>query len=276
MKQKRSPALKRFDGAIRNLLGVGKSIREVSDFIGTSYSALHRYCQRCEIPFTDGRGKHSTTPIGRNQTIIALYLENRTLQEVGDLFGITRERVRQILNNEGIKPRAHTPKILPIKLPKKRLTSIERFWLKVDKTAGPNACWPWIGTATVNRYGSFYFQGKNWYCHHLAFWFANRKRAKKWHLHSCDNPPCCNPKHIYDGTPQDNVKDRDMRKRGAVHRGNSGRRLTGPQVTEIRHLLAQGIAQHKIAELVGFTPAAINNISTGKTWSNFFSENITT
>lgn len=86
----------------------------------------------------------------------------------------------------------------------------ERFWSYVD-VKKYNQCWEWKRAKYPQGYGRF---GKN-YAHRLAYEF------KKGNIplglcvfHSCDNPSCVNPKHLWLGTTMDNIKDRDNKGRG--------------------------------------------------------------
>lgn len=87
----------------------------------------------------------------------------------------------------------------------------ERFRTKVSADE-PDACWPYQGTRDRRGYGVIYFQGKNRGAHRLAFYFANGHWPEPECLHSCDNPPCCNPAHLSEGTHAENMQ-------GAVARG---------------------------------------------------------
>lgn len=85
---------------------------------------------------------------------------------------------------------------------------VERFWSKVDRR-GPDECWPWKGSRNPDGYGSFSYQGRQARAHRMAWMLANGAvpEAGKLICHSCDNPPCCNPAHLWPGTPSDNMKD---------------------------------------------------------------------
>lgn len=152
--------------------------------------------------------------IERDRQLISFYLEKHTLQECGDRFGLTRERARQILNANGVKPRKWTCQTIRAPFPKNKLTTIERFWQNVDKSGGDDACWLWTGSRHKRSgYGLFSARkyAKTKYAHKLSYLFSNHKRAKNNVLHRCDNKPCVNPKHLYDGTQQQNVDDRMAR-----------------------------------------------------------------
>ncbi|KKL76482.1 hypothetical protein LCGC14_2044430 [marine sediment metagenome] len=84
-------------------------------------------------------------------------------------------------------------------------------------------------------------------------------------LHSCDNPPCCNPEHLFLGTNDDNVADRSAKGRGGDHTGeNNGRsKLTREKVAAIR---ADTRTLHAIAADYGVGHTTIYKAKSGETW----------
>ena len=96
------------------------------------------------------------------------------------------------------------------------------FWQFVVKLDGDDACWIWMG-AKNNGYGVCRFQGKDQYAHRVSWQiiFGIIPFAIKV-LHSCDNPPCVRPSHLFLGTQLDNVHDmvskgRARKKKGLIH-----------------------------------------------------------
>jgi hypothetical protein len=92
-----------------------------------------------------------------------------------------------------------------------RPTPEERLRAKVA-VGEPDECWPYQGTRGRSGYGVIYFEGKNRGAHRFAFYVANGRWPEPECLHSCDNPPCCNPAHLSEGTHKENMH-------GAVSRG---------------------------------------------------------
>ena len=87
----------------------------------------------------------------------------------------------------------------------------EAFWVQVDRSGGPDACWPWTGPIRNQKgYGKFRVDGKDHVAHQ---WLLGELRGVPlvWPheiaRHCCDNPPCCNPAHLLTGTVADNVAD---------------------------------------------------------------------
>jgi RNA polymerase sigma factor (sigma-70 family) len=87
---------------------------------------------------------------------------------------------------------------------------MERFWSKVDKR-GPDECWEWSGARNVGGYGIFGVNGRCVIASRTVAALALGRELlpspEEWALHRCDHPPCCNPSHIFVGTPQDNALD---------------------------------------------------------------------
>ncbi len=88
-----------------------------------------------------------------------------------------------------------------------------RLWNFVDKSAGPKACWPYTG-CLHKGYGWAKRQGKRVFAHRLAWECTNGPIPDGlFCLHRCDNPPCCNPAHLFLGTQADNNRDRHSKGR---------------------------------------------------------------
>lgn len=91
----------------------------------------------------------------------------------------------------------------------KRRPLHERFWSKVNTGDGPDDCWLWEGAKAPFGHGHITDGGKTLYTHRLAWELTNGPiPAGLFVCHRCDRPSCCNPAHLYLGTPKDNVQDR--------------------------------------------------------------------
>jgi hypothetical protein len=92
---------------------------------------------------------------------------------------------------------------------------ISRFWLKVEKRAS-HQCWLWKGYCLPAGYGAFSFANgqtakEGWTtatAHSIACFLMHgpSPEGKPFALHNCDNPSCCNPKHLFWGSQSANIK----------------------------------------------------------------------
>lgn len=89
------------------------------------------------------------------------------------------------------------------------LGAIKKLLLLLDKSGGHNSCWPISKFRAANGYGRFSVSGRKKLAHRIMLESKlNRPLADlECSLHRCDNPPCCNPDHLFVGTKADNVKD---------------------------------------------------------------------
>lgn len=145
-----------------------------------------------------------------------------------------------------------------------------RFWAKVDKR-GP--CWVWLGNRNSGGYGHF---GRRRIMAHrwsLEQSLGRTIAAGLYVLHHCDNPPCVNPAHLYEGTQYDNMRDCAERKRnfapalrGAAH---PRAKLTENEVRYIQSREWEGrMTQRNLARELGVHSSTVGKILYGKHWTH--------
>jgi hypothetical protein len=148
----------------------------------------------------------------------------------------------------------------------------ERFWSKVDRSGGPDACWPWKASTNGVGYGQFVARQCHFLAHRLAFELVvGPVSSGLFVLHSCDHRPCCNPAHLRPGTPAENTGDMMARgrRRGGSRpgEGNKEAKLTAAQVEQIRERYARGgVSQDALAVEFGVGQTQIWRIVNGVSW----------
>ncbi len=147
----------------------------------------------------------------------------------------------------------------------------KRFWSKVS-IRGKNECWPWLKSIVGKGYGSVFLtvpgrctQHK---AHKVAYEIHHNIMLEPYvhSLHHCDNRLCCNPKHIYSGTNDDNIRDRQARNRQAKGEEHGRHILTENDVLGIRGC-GHMISDAAFALMFDVSPTTIRYARTGKTWA---------
>ena len=145
------------------------------------------------------------------------------------------------------------------------------FWPKVSNRDQPDACWEWQGTRS-NGYGSFMTKGRNerTHRHTMELTMGRRLTSREFVCHRCDNPPCCNPAHLFIGTPADNIHDmiRKGRQRLNPLLGESSpvAKLTTDIVLAIRREYRPGVSHQELADRYSVGTTTIGNILHRRTW----------
>jgi hypothetical protein len=155
-------------------------------------------------------------------------------------------------------------------MPRIRRKNIDsQFWARIDQR-GENECWPFNGSLSHKRYGAGWFKvnGVVYRVAHRASWAIHYGPPGDLHVcHSCDNPPCVNPRHLFLGTNVDNVNDRVAK--GRTQRGSKHflSRLTEDDVRTIR-VLVQCQSQSETARQYGVSVGTVSAIVHGRSWKH--------
>lgn len=149
----------------------------------------------------------------------------------------------------------------------------EHFWAHVD-VRGEDECWPWT-LSSWEGYGRCAARipteeyTRQHGTHRLALLLTCGLEPWEQVLHHCDNPPCCNPNHLYTGDPAANAQDR--RRRGRSMRGSAHyvAKLTENDVRAIRmDRTVGGLSHSQLAKKYGVSMSNIRNIVMGRTWAH--------
>ncbi len=144
---------------------------------------------------------------------------------------------------------------------------VEVFWSRVDKR-GDDECWLWTRGKSEDGYGRVAFRGKITNAHRVAYILTHNVQLERTvHVcHSCDNPPCCNSKHLWLGSAKDNGADRHRKGRSPSHRGvlHGRAKLTEAQVYAIR----SSRGTKRFVDEYGVDRTTIQKIRRGQRWTH--------
>ena len=141
---------------------------------------------------------------------------------------------------------------------------------------GPDECWPWLAPVNTGGYGYFWdSQIQRTVLAHRRAWERVNGEIPEGALilHSCDNPPCCNPAHLRPGTTRANARDVLDRGRDAAWRRSKNvgeahgmAKLSQEDVARIRAMREGGAIYYDIADTFGISYQQAQRICTYKSW----------
>jgi hypothetical protein len=139
--------------------------------------------------------------------------------------------------------------VIPIETRLKRMISIDTL----------SGCWNWQGS-TRNGYGRLIIGSrtdgsrKSAQAHRVSYEaFIGAIPEGLEVCHRCDNPSCINPDHLFSGTRQDNIDDRQAKGRNNPPKGETHpmAKLTAIDVLSMRRLRSTGQTYQSIADRFG-------------------------
>ena len=149
-----------------------------------------------------------------------------------------------------------------------RPTREERFWSRIDKSAGSEGCWIWRNGGG-GGYGGFRLHGKQKGPHRIVYELSFGPIPDgQCVLHHCDNKKCCNPAHLFIGTNQANVDDKIAKLRQPKGQAHGMSRLGATDVVRMRWLYESGgLSYRELSRLFRVAAGHVGRICRGQSWS---------
>lgn len=150
------------------------------------------------------------------------------------------------------------------------MIELDREYIKNRSVRDPSTgCWKWKLYKDRGGYGIVSRGSNKLFAHRVSFTVYKHDPKELFVCHSCDNPSCVNPDHLFAGTPHDNVQDMLSKKRGAIrnHQGmnNPRNKLTLELVQTIYN--EEG-SQCAIADKYSISQTTVSRIKRRDMWVN--------
>lgn len=191
---------------------------------------------------------------------------NKSAQALGRLGGLATSKAKSIANRKRIKKFWADVRSGRKPFPSRKYTSLglaERFWSKVNK-GKPNDCWNWMASVDGGGYGKIGGEPpeRKTIRASRVSWILNIGKIPngKYVCHTCDNPLCVNPSHLYLGDAKTNMDDRTNRGRTPVGSRLPQAKLNEDQVREIKR------TRGKVR--FGASNSTVSLILSGKQWKH--------
>ena len=149
--------------------------------------------------------------------------------------------------------------------------TIKRFLAKFT-FGNKDQCWEWFAGKDTGGYGQLHVaKNKKILATRFSWMLFRGNPGALFVLHTCDNPSCVNPSHLWLGTQIDNMRDRTTKGRAANHKGerNGRAKISAAQAQEMKTLYAsKGYTFTQLGRLYGLHPTTVSDIVNGRLWSD--------
>ena len=275
-------------GLLQNIIWLGT---DAADVVWISYNAAHTYlmghllycflednstweAKPCVQVFTFGQ--HNQHDLGNNHRPLArlmrkgttLYPDAVRVPSWRQLNGDKRADPRGRVPGDVIHTEQYTRNTLP--LPNLSINDLQRILSKI-RMVSSDECWEWKGGKRAG-YGRIRIGGRKGKLYNVTrlIWrlVHGTDPIGQLVLHTCDNPSCCNPAHLFLGSDVDNSNDKVKKNRQS--RPPKGELDVNAKLTEenvVNIYYASG-PYESIARDYGISGVTVKNIKTSKTWSH--------
>jgi hypothetical protein len=147
--------------------------------------------------------------------------------------------------------------------------NIDSFWLRCSD-ADENGCREWLGTRNKSGYGKVMINRRDMRTHRVAWELTYGPIPDDMFVcHQCDNPPCCEPTHLFLGTPADNIHDRDQKGRQRRGANVNTAKLTPDDVRKMRRFYETGaFSKAELGRLFGVSKHAAMAVINRRSWKH--------
>jgi hypothetical protein len=187
---------------------------------------------------------------------VAMYNSGITITEISKKYNCARSNIRRRLVSLGVKIRPY------------RESGKDKFkW--DDPSVAYNAlvikkendCWGWAGRNNGHGYACFFIKRKCYLAHRYSYEIHNNQSPGNLFVcHSCDNPICSNPDHLFLGDTGANTRDCFIKKR------HPWAKLTKDEVIDIKKRIETGESNMRLAAIFNVSYQTIYDIKRGTTW----------
>lgn len=195
------------------------------------------------------------------QTIALDYLSGESSLQLGRRYGVRGSTIAYHLHRLGIPVRRQVALT-------SRQQERERYESLVTRSGQGDGCWGWRGSIGHGGYGHFHgIHSTPRSAHRWAYEeFIGTIPEGMQVCHTCDNPPCSNPRHLFLGTVSDNMRDKIAKGRQARGARMGMSKLTDAQVSVISKRVRRGELQAPLAQEFGVSQSTISLIKLRKVW----------